>query len=313
MLKHINQVFLDDIYEKEYFNHLYDIMYGGFADGVNERTGVATKRLPGIIFRIDVAKEFPILRSKKVYWKSAIHEILWIMQKQSDNIHDLKPHIWDEWADENGSIGKSYGYQVGKPVTIKGKTYESQVHYVLDTLAADPTDRRCVITLWNVEDLNEMNLVPCCHTSTWNLDGGRLNCVLDQRSGDFPYGVPFNTTQYAALMVMFAQHLSYVRNEKIEPGILTHVIADAHIYDRQYEGVKKQIAQFKYLYNGIFNEELTDKDFDTYSKENDANKIVASKPELIVPLKNFFELTIDDIELRNYESMPKVDFGDVVV
>ena len=302
----------DTTYERQYGNILREIFNNGYEDGTNNRTGVATKRLPGIIFSLDVGKRFPILKSKKVFWKSAIHEILWIMQKQSNNIHDLKPHIWDSWADETGSIGKSYGFQVHKPVTINGKTYENQVKYVLDTLAADPTDRRCVITLWNVDDLNEMNLVPCCHTSTWNLDGGRLNCVLDQRSGDIPYGVPFNTTQYAALMVMFAAHLSYVTGKEIEPGILTHVIADAHIYDRQFEGVEKQLQNIEYIRSGFKPPYMEDMSADEFYETYNLEKLQLSHPKLVVPCKDFFDMTIEEIELQDYVCMNKIDFGDVV-
>lgn len=236
-----------DSYEDQYMSILKEIYENGFSDGTNERTGHETKRLPGVVMRIDLQKEFPILKSKFVAGKTALREIEWIWKQNSNNIHDLKAHIWDEWADESGSIGSAYGYQVGKPVKIYAdpvhhdlyREYHTQAEFIIEYLKEFPQGRWGVVTLWNVSELSEMRLVPCCHTSTWNLDGGRLNCVLDQRSGDFPYGVPFNTTQYAELCMMLAKELD------VEPGILTHVIADAHIYDNQMEGVKMQIQ----LYN----------------------------------------------------------------
>lgn len=281
-------------YEKQYLSILSNIYFNGFEDGTNERTGVATKRLPNQIIKVDLKEEFPILKSKTVMWKSAIEEILWIMRDRSNNIKDLRPHIWDEWADKNGSIGKAYGYQVNNPVRIKVKgeirEYPSQVHYVLGRLKEDPSDRRCIITIWNTRDLEEMNLVPCCHTSTWNLDGGRLNCLLDQRSGDFPVGVPFNTTQYAALTYFFARHLG------VEPGILLHVIADAHIYDRQMLGVSEQLGNAEEMMNNT--------------------RILESKPRLVFAEDaptNFWHTDISKISVEGYENMGKVSFGEIVV
>lgn len=288
----MNDVYITE-YEETYMEMLNNIYEHGYEDGKNLRTGVETKRLPCQVIRVDLSKEFPILKSKKVYWKSAAEEILWIMQKQSNNIKDLKPHIWDEWADGNGSIGKAYGFQVaGQVVTKQGneiKTYTDQVHYVLNTLKTDPTDRRCIITLWNREQLAEMKLNPCCHTSTWNLDGGKLNCILDQRSGDMPLGVPFNTTQYAILTHLFARHLG------VEPGILLHVIADAHIYDRQRDGVAQQL----YYYDTM--------------RHNDV--VAPAIPKLVFAVAaptNFFDITIDDFVVTNYANMGVVNFGEVV-
>lgn len=315
-------------YEKQYMKALTDIYENGYSDGVNERTGVSTKRLPGIVFRVDVEKEFPILKSKFVAGKTAQREIEWIWKQQSNNIRDLKAKIWDEWADEMGSINKAYGYQMAKPVQVfldpvkkKPETfrkYKSQAHYIIELLKENPNSRWGVATLWNPAELSEMNLVPCCHTSTWNLDGGRLNCMLDQRSGDMPYGVPFNTTQYAELMCMIAKELG------VKPGILTHVIADAHIYDRQMEGVKKQIMIFEALTasengssdaperinalveNGIFQscEEAKER----------LEKTAACVPVFKINTdKGFFDYTADDCSIEDYTYAAKIDFGDVVV
>ena len=210
-----------ETYEEQYIRILSNIYNNGYEDGTNERTGVQTKRLPGVVIRVDVEKEFPILKSKKVFYKSAEEEILWIWQKMSNNIHDLKPHIWDAWADKNGSIGKAYGFQLNKPVTINVgsfdkpdiRKYPNQPSFILDYLKEFPQGRWAKGTLWNPSELSEMHLCPCVHGTDWNLDGGRLNLCLQQRSGDMPYGVPFNTTQYAMLMGMFARHLG------VKPGI----------------------------------------------------------------------------------------------
>ena len=174
------------------------------------------------------------------------------MQKQSNNIHELGNNIWNSWADESGSIGKAYGYQVSKPITVDGKTYKSQVHYVLERLSNDSSDRRAVIDLWNVDDLGEMNLSPCCYSSIWTITDGKLNCMLVQRSADFLVGVPFNTTQYAILTHLFARHLN------VEPGQLTHVMADAHIYcyDSHLNGAIKMVNNYRNI--GFISTMITD-------------------------------------------------------
>lgn len=331
-------------YEMQYMTALKDIYYDGFADGVNERTGKQTKRLPGVVIRVDVEKEFPILKSKFVAGKTALREILWIWQQQSNNIHDLKAHIWDEWADANGSIGKAYGYQMNRPISIytdpvhktpeSFRSYENQAKYIIEYLREFPNGRWGVSTIWNPEQLSGMNLVPCCHTTTWNLDGGRLNCVLDQRSGDMPYGVPFNTTQYAELMILFAHDLG------VKPGILTHVIADAHIYDNQMDGVETQLAYFdllkvveEVLSMGSEQDVLNDEEVLSfadlaadkskggmgcksapYELIDRAMKSLNSEPIFVTPdTTDFFEVNGEDCRIENYENMGKIDFGEVAV
>lgn len=304
-------------YERQYMEALRNIYENGFSDGVNERTGHQTKRLPGVVIRVDVEKEFPILKSKKVYWKSAVEEILWIMQKQSNSIKDLRPHIWDSWADADGRINSCYGYQVDRPVIAKldGKReyFETQVHFVLDYLRDNPNGRWGIITLWNPTELYKMNLCPCCHTSTWNLDGGRLNCVLDQRSGDMPVGVPFNTTQYAALMIMFARHLG------VKPGVLTHVIADAHIYDNQMDLVKEQLDGYDALKVGwsLNNKESIDPTVAQtmglqHGKDGyvDGDIVRFSRPSLVVDsdVTSFWDMSIDKIHMLDYESNDKIPY-----
>jgi thymidylate synthase len=263
-------------YEMQYMMNLMDIMRNG-SEEQNVRTGIITKRLPATQIIVDLEKEFPILLSKKVYWKSAIDEILWIMQKQANRTAELNSKIWDSWTGEDGTIGKSYGYQVGKPT----RGYGNQVEYILETLKKDPSNRQCVINMWNVAELDEMNLVPCTYSSVWNIIKGRLNCMLVQRSADYPVGVPFDTTQYAVLTHLFARHLN------VRPGILTHVMADSHIYANQYGGVNKQISQFEEL-----------------------KTIYKPAPEIMInpDVKSFWDITINDINVINYDPMPAIKY-----
>lgn len=267
-------------YEKQYIDNLISILEKGAIEE-NRRTGITTRRLPSTQIIVDLEEEFPILLSKKVFWQSAVKEILWIMQKQSNNIHDLDAHIWDSWADADGSIGKSYGYQAAKTVISNYTVYESQVHYVLGKLYDDSSNRQCVIDLWNVSDLNKMNLVPCCYSSVWNIINGRLNCMLVQRSADYPVGVPFDTTQYAALTHMFARHLG------VRPGLLTHVMADSHIYNNQVEGVIKQLNQY-----------------------NNLKVAEHKKPKFIIKdiVASFWEMSIDDFDIVDYMPMPAIKY-----
>lgn len=264
-------------YEHQYIANLSQIYNRGILEE-NKRTGIATKRLPATQIVVDLEKEFPILLSKKVNWKAAIKEIFWIMQKQSNITAELGSHIWDSWTGSDGTIGKSYGYQIKKLT----RGYNNQVEYVLETLKKDPSNRQCVINMWNVAELNEMNLVPCVYSSVWNIINGKLNCMLVQRSADYPIGVPFDTTQYAALLYMFARHLN------VKPGILTHVMADSHIYENQFSGVLKQFAQWSILTD-------TAKPTPKFIfKEN-------------API-NFWDLTIDDLDVIDYNPMPAIKY-----
>ncbi|HAU85948.1 MAG TPA: thymidylate synthase [Lachnospiraceae bacterium] len=218
-------------YEREYLRILNHIIQNGVYEK-NERTGIGTFRIPNVTFHLGENDGIPLLTSKKVQWKSAIDEILWIMQKGSNNIHDLGSHIWDQWADENGSIGKAYGYQISK---------HQQVKKLIDTLKSDPSSRRGVLDLWQIGDIPEMNLTPCCYTSVWNISNGKLNGMLVQRSGDMFLGVVFNTLQYRALQYMLASELN------VKVGDFLHTIADAHIYENQFHQVVEQLRRGQLL------------------------------------------------------------------
>jgi len=188
----------------------------------------------GIVNRYDLRGEFPILTIRRTYWKSAIDELLWIWQKKSNNIKDLGSHVWDQWADESGSIGKAYGYQLG----VKHKYAEGefdQVDRVLYDLKHNPASRRIMTNIYNFADLHEMALYPCAYSMTFNVTGDRLNAILNQRSQDMLTANNWNVVQYAALTMMFAQVSG------LKPGEFIHVIADAHIYDRHVPAVEEII------------------------------------------------------------------------
>ena len=184
-----------------------------------------TIKLFGIVNRYDLREEFPIQTIRKINFNAALDEIFWIWQKKSNNIRDLNSHIWDAWADDTGSIGKAYGYQLG----IKHQYPEGefdQVDRVLYDLKHNPHSRRILTNLYNFSDLHEMNLYPCAYSMTFNVSGDTLNAILNQRSQDMLTANGWNVCQYAALLAMFAQVSG------LKAGELVHVIADAHIYDR---------------------------------------------------------------------------------
>lgn len=173
---------------------------------------------------------------RRTYWKSALDELLWIWQKKSNNIRDLKSHIWDQWADENGSIGKAYGYQLGIPHKYSEGEFD-QVDRVLYDLKHNPNSRRIITNLYNHRDLSEMNLYPCAYSVTFSVKDGKLNGILNQRSNDFLTANNWNVVQYALLIHIFA------KVSKLKVGELVHVIADAHIYDRHVPIVKELILK----------------------------------------------------------------------
>lgn len=201
-------------------------------------TAYTVKRF-GVVNRYDLSKEFPLLTIRPISLKSAVDEILWIWQKKSNNIHDLNSHIWDAWADENGSIGKAYGYQMGVKHLYKEGEFD-QVDRVLYDLKNNPCSRRIMTNIYNFADLHEMALYPCAYSMTFNVVGDRLCAILNQRSQDMLAANAWNVAQYAALVMMFAQVSG------LKPGEFVHVIADAHIYDRHVPIVKELITREEY-------------------------------------------------------------------
>ena len=190
----------------------------------------------GIINRYDLQREFPILTLRRTYWKSAVDELLWIWQKKSNNVHELSSHIWDAWADESGSIGKAYGYQLGVKHQYKEGMFD-QVDRVLYDLKHDPASRRILTNLYNFADLHEMALYPCAYSMTFNVSGDTLNAILNQRSQDMLAANNWNVVQYAVLVHMMAQVSG------LKAGELVHVIADAHIYDRHVPIIEQMLSE----------------------------------------------------------------------
>ncbi|NCB50564.1 MAG: thymidylate synthase [Clostridia bacterium] len=228
--------------DEVFINNCRDILENGFWDtGLDVRPRWEDDGAPahtvkkfGIVNRYDLNAEFPILTIRRTYWKSAIDELLWIWQKKSNSIKELGSHVWDQWADENGSIGKAYGYQLG----VKHKYPEGefdQVDRVLFDLKHNPASRRILTNIYNFADLHEMALYPCAYSMTFNVTGDTLNAILNQRSQDMLAANNWNVCQYAALVHMFAQ-VSGLR-----AGELVHVIADAHIYDRHVPVIEEII------------------------------------------------------------------------
>ena len=198
-----------------------------------------TVKLFGVVNRYDLREEFPILTIRRTFWKSAVDELLWIWQKKSNNVRELRGHVWDAWADEAGSIGKAYGYQLGVKYKFPEGEFD-QVDRVLYDLKNNPASRRILTSLYNFADLSEMALYPCAYSMTFNVSGNTLNAILNQRSQDMLTANNWNVCQYAVLVHMFA------RAAGLEPGELVHVIADAHIYDRHVPMVEKILSNPQY-------------------------------------------------------------------
>ena len=255
----------------------------------------------GISNVYDLRKEFPAITVRKTALRSCMDEILWIYQKKSNNINDLNSHIWDEWADKDGSIGKAYGYQVGKAyihhvsdklpssydypsvlvqatIDRKYKIWFDQMDAVLYDLKNTPFSRRIMISLWNPEELSEMRLQPCCWSVIFNVtDEGQdkyvLNMVLNQRSNDFITANNWNTAQYAILLMMVAQSVNMI------PGKLVHNITDCHVYDRHIDIAKELINR----------------------PEHPAPK-VSLNPEV----HNFYDFKTSDLIVEDYETEPQI-------
>ena len=226
----------------------------------------------GVVNRYDLSEEFPALTLRPTAIKSAMDEILWIWQRKSNNIHDLKPHIWDEWADEDGSIGKAYGYQMAKKYKFAQGEMD-QVDNVLWQLKNQPQSRRIMTNIYNFADLSEMNLEPCAYSMTFNVTGSRLNAILNQRSQDILAANNWNVVQYSILLMMFAQVCG------LEAGELVHVISDAHIYNRHVPVIEELIRRPQYP---------------------------APKVSLNPEIRDFYDFTTADITVEDYQTNPQV-------
>lgn len=232
----------------------------------------------GVVNRYDLRKEFPALTLRKTGIKSAFDELLWIWQRKSNNIHDLKPHIWDEWANDDGSIGKAYGYQMSVKHKYKEGMFD-QVDRVLFDLKENPYSRRILTNIYVHADLSEMNLYPCAYSMTFNVTKDKesdklvLNGILNQRSNDVLAANNWNVVQYALLIMAFAQVSNMI------PGEFVHVIADAHIYDRHVPLIKELISR---------------------------TPLPAPKVYLNPDIKNWYDFSTDDVIVENYETHEQI-------
>lgn len=225
-----------------------------------------------VVNRYDLSEEFPILTLRRTNIKAAIDELLWIWQKKSNNINELNSHIWDSWADETGSIGKAYGYQLGVKHAYAEGEYD-QVDRVLYDLKHNPYSRRIITNLYVHSDLHEMNLYPCAYSVTFNVTGDKLNAILNQRSQDVLVANNWNVVQYAVLVHMMAQVSGF------KAGELVHVIADAHIYDRHVPLVEELLRHPSY----------------------------PAPTFMINPdIKDFYDFTVDDVALIDYKRGPQI-------
>ena len=262
------------IADQIFINNVKDILENGVSDADmavrphwEDGTPAHTIKKFCIVNRYDLQKEFPITTLRYTNFRAALDEILWIWQKKSNDIHQLNSHIWDAWADENGTIGKAYGYQLGVKHIYKEGEFD-QVDRILYDLKFNPSSRRIMSNIFVHADLHEMALYPCAYSMTFNVADGKLNAILNQRSQDFLTANNWNVVQYALLVHMFAQVSG------LEVGEFVHVIADAHIYDRHVDMIKEVIAK----------EPLP------------APKLIIDKS-----IKNFYDFTVDSFSLEGYE------------
>ena len=254
--------------------NLTDILENGVSDEGcvvrpkwEDGTPAHTIKKFAMVNRYDLQKEFPITTLRRTAFKSAVDELLWIWQKKSNNIHDLGSHIWDSWADESGSIGKAYGYQL----SVKHRYAEGmfdQVDRVLYDLKHNPRSRRILTNIYNHHDLSEMGLYPCAYSMTFNVSGDRLNAILNQRSQDMLVANNWNVVQYAVLVHMMAQVSG------LKAGEFVHVVADAHIYDRHIPLVRELLQ---------------------------AKPLPAPKFVMDESVTDFYDFTPDSFRLENYQ------------
>jgi len=258
--------------EFQYLDLIKHILENGEVKG--DRTGTGTKSVFGHQMRFDLSREFPLLTTKKVHWKSVVHELLWFIAGDTNvkYLQDNGVRIWNEWADEAGNLGPVYGHQWRSWETVDGRIID-QLTEVIEQIKTNPNSRRLLVNAWNVGDIDKMALPPCHMMFQFYVTSGKLSCQLYQRSADVFLGVPFNIASYALLTIMIA----HVTN--LEPGEFIHTFGDAHIYDNHHEQVSEQITR-------------TPKPF----------------PELKVnpEVKSIFDFTFEDFELVNYDPHPLI-------
>lgn len=322
-------------WDKDYLELCKRILTEGVE--VKNRTGINTIKVPSHNFHFDFSSEFPILQTKQLFFKNAITEILWIYQAQSNNVdwlHERNNHVWDEWRVDDDGIYRTYttladGSKLLKTEKNFGKEYAHTIgtaygwivnkykltDKLLEAIKYNPTDRRLIMSLWQNEWLDTAVLPSCVWSSEWDVTDGKLNAWVHQRSCDVPLGLPFNVTQYATLLCLFA-HCS-----NLKPGTLDWSIKDAHIYVNQIDGIKEQLNRWD-LYNTLskhsksslikLKESLTDEDSTLLSIIDII--LNPEKPYLWLnpTKKDFYDFDnskeLNDIKVKNYKHMGKIKF-----
>ncbi len=256
------------------------------------RTGIDTISYFAAFYKVDLAKGFPLLTTKKVEWKSLLHEVLWYLSGEN-HIRNLRKHtkIWDAWADEEGNLETAYGYywrhfpSAEKDENGNWKVNEiDQIKYVINELKEKPYSRRLVVTAWEPGNATKSKLPPCHYSYAFNVSNGKLNCHLTQRSGDIALGIPFNLAAYSILTQIIAQEVG------LELGQFAHTIIDAHIYVAEKGTPNEKYDHLEGLKEQIKREPLP-------------------LPKLKIAKKPIDELTFDDFELIDYRHHPKIKFG----
>ncbi len=262
-----------------------DLIRTVLADGEKreDRTGTGTISLFGTQAKYDLRQGFPLLTTKKVNFAAVVRELLWFLKGSTNINDDLHEHtnIWDAWADENGELGPIYGYQwrswpaydLDEKTGLYKKRHIDQIQNALDLIKNNPDSRRIIVTAWNVADIPKMALPPCHMMFQFYVINGRLDCQLYQRSADLAVGVPFNIASYSLLMIMMAQECG------LTPGVFTHTIGDAHIYQNHLEGLQKQL-------------------------ERKPGRL----PDVEIPNKSLFDLKFEDFTLKNYDHQGFIKF-----
>lgn len=257
----------------QYHSLVEEVLKNGEQKG--DRTGTGTISIFGVQRKYDLREGFPLITTKKVLFAAVIRELLWFLKGSTNINDDLTQHtpIWDAWADENGELGPVYGSQWIKwpKYTLNPDTGKHEVEHInqiqkaIDTIKTNPNSRRIIVSAWNVADIEDMKLPPCHAFFQFYVVNGRLDLQLYQRSADIALGVPFNIASYAALLMMVAQECN------LEPGIFTHTLGDAHIYNNHIEGLQKQLQRTPH-----------------------------KLPTLEIADKPFWDLKFEDFELKNY-------------
>ncbi|MCE9638074.1 MAG: thymidylate synthase [Planctomycetes bacterium] len=274
---------------KEYLDLVRFVLDNG--ERKSSRTGVDTLAVFGASYRVDLANGFPLLTTKAMYWKSMLHELLWYLTGE-DHIRNLrqKTKVWDAWADADGNLETAYGYYWRRFPSAKRRpdggwdvTETDQIRYVIDEIRRNPNSRRLVVSAWEPGNAIASRLPPCHYTFAFNVNGGRLNCHLNQRSGDIALGIPFNLAAYSALTMMIAQEVG------LAPGFFSHFIVDAHVYTAGADGRNAEFDHVPGLREQLLREPR-------------------ALPKLVIARKPLDDLRFEDFQVVGYDPHPKIDF-----